>query len=238
VITPSSGPAHVGSERAEQELPPPTLEVYYRTDGPKLNLWLKAVQVAKVKSFETDDVESAQINLDTRDPQLRRTVASSQARSASPAVQRWISEATRALLAKHLRSVTVDPFATAAEHLARIADALSPRLRSKSKTERTKAENLLRLAARQLASHRDLDPGEALRVLFKPLREPSQRDARLVGKELTQRIMTAGLNQLRDLSLAYSVAVDRIAAAEDQRQNARDRAERLEADLRSARNET
>jgi hypothetical protein len=237
VRPPDSEPRKVPGDRAGQELPTPTLEAYYRIGGPKSALWLKAVQAAKLKSFGEDDVEAARQGLAVHDPQLRRTVALSQARSTSTAVQKWVSDATRTSLAAHLGTVRIDPYAPAAEQLARIADVLSPRLRSKNKAERSRAENLLRLAVRQLSSQRQLDPGEALRVLFKPLRDRSRHDTRLAGKELAQRILTAGLNPLSDLSLAYSVAVDRIAAAHAERRNAHDRAERLEAELLRVRRE-
>jgi hypothetical protein len=124
VGTSDPSPAKVGGGQPEPELPAPTLGAYYKADGPKPALWLKAVQAAKLKSFEPDDVEAARQGLAVHDPQLRRTIALAQARSASTAVRRWISEATQTSLEEHLGTITIDLFAPAAEQLGRIADVL------------------------------------------------------------------------------------------------------------------
>lgn len=207
--------------------PEPTLSAYYGDPAPKLADWVKAVRAAG--SFTAADVEEALRNLDAWDSDLRKTFALAGAGNAPPALRRWISDATRHLLGRRLKAVSVDPHAAAHEQIGRIAAGLAPLLRAKERGARTAAENLLRLAIRLVTDARpDFSAGDALAQLFAPLRE-ANADARLASAELRERVQDAGIAQLRDLSLVQAAALDRIMAAERARSEAQERAAALDA---------
>jgi hypothetical protein len=216
-------------EAAAPAPPKPTLAAYYGEPTPKLAEWAKAVRAAG--GFTAADAEEALQQLGARDPDLRKTLALTGAGNPPLALRRWLSDATRYLLADRLRGVSIDPQSPAHEQVGRIANGLAPGLRAKDRSARTAAENLLRLAIRLVTDAKpDFSAGEMLALLFSPLREP-EANARLAPAELRGRVQEAGVAQLRDLSLVQATALDRVLGAERARAEAQERSSALDAAL-------
>ena len=209
--------------------PAPTLAAYYGEPTPKLTDWVKAVRAEG--AFSGSDAEAAYQQLAAQDPDLRKTLALAAVGNPTPALRRWVADATRHLLYDRLKGVSVDPQAPAHEQIGRIATGLAPALRAKDRNARAAAENLLRLAIKLVTDARpDFSAGDMLALLFAPLREP-EADPRLAAAELRGRVQEAGVGQLRDLSLVQASAVDRILSAERARAEAQGRSSALDVSL-------
>lgn len=222
--------------KAPAPLPEPTLVAYYSQKAPRPVSWLRAVKEAKLTAFPHAEVEAGLARLQDLDSDLRKTMALADSANLPTAVGRWVAEATRSLTRACLKEITADPALPSTEQLRQTAHALAPILHAKNIPERTAAENLLRLCLRQLVENRELDPGDALRVLSGVLRSDA-RSFEGIRRNLKQRMLKARVPQLRDLALTFSFVEARIIAAENERREAYLKASRLEEKLETAKDQ-
>ncbi|MDR3530177.1 MAG: hypothetical protein P4L90_06455 [Rhodopila sp.] len=227
------GPLGGAAEAAEPVIPPePTLAAYYGSPSPRPGDWLKVVRGLAERRFKQEDVEAALEGLGSLDPDLRKTWNLAKQASPPAAVQRWVGDATRHLLAQNLKGTMIDPMGPASEQIGRIADRLAPELRSERRETRAKAENLLRLAIRHImASRPDSNPGDILAILSAPLREGGRADARLARSELNELLPHLSIGEFRMLSLVHTFMGDRVSVAEKGHRAAEENASILSASL-------
>ena len=219
-------PKKQGGPPTDTPPPAPTLAAYYGKPTPRLRDWIKTIKTAKLTTFADEDIEATRNSLSDLDFDLRKTLVLANELSPPAPVRLWVNTVTQRTLKDRLPTVPYDPMAPAAEQIGRIADGLRAGFASTNKRDRAKDENLLQLALQfTLKRHSDFDPGMLLSVLFQPLRPSGNVDTRLATAELRTRLLQANVRQLRDLSLVYASAQDRIAQAEQARRGAHERAE-------------
>jgi hypothetical protein len=155
----------IGGRHIKQPSPPPSLSAYYADRKLKPAAFLKAVRAANIKTFQSDDVASAQATLAETDPDLSRTLALGVVKRPPDVIERWVIEIARSAVRILDPALVLEENASAEAIFERIIQAQSNRLQSKSRPSRFRAQNLIRLSLLWLIRGRSLDPLQALHEL-------------------------------------------------------------------------
>ena len=154
-------PSKLGQTLAQ----PPTLSAYYADPKLKPASFFKAVRAAKIKAFQSTDVESTQGTFTEKDPDLSRTLALGIGNRPPEAVERWVIEAARSAVRTADPNIMLEESASADAIFERIVHALANSLQSKRKSIRSRAQNLVKLSLIWLIRRRSIDPQQALYAL-------------------------------------------------------------------------
>jgi hypothetical protein len=215
--------------------PLPTLCGYYADPKAKPTSFLKAVRAAKIKAFQSNDVESAQATYAEKDSDLSRTLALGLGNRAPEAVERWVIDAARSEVRTLDPNIMLEESASAEAIFERVVQALTDGLQSKKKTLRSRAQNLVKLSMIWLIRRRSLDPQRALYALSggsgkRPARETPRSEAQKV-------LLRAKPSQWRTLFVVANLNTKEVEEADRSRNEAlqaRDRLQRRLAELESA----
>lgn len=219
---------------------------FYQVKRVKLALWVKTVGSAG--SFPPAETDAVLAELGSLDPNLAKTRLLAELNRPPAAVERWVAQAWRHIMRARVERTEGETTLSGIEQLAAIRGYVSAGLRASNKSERTFAENFLRLSLLQLLDKRELDPAEVLRTLNDLFRKGSDVEERALRRGVRARLPKAKLAQLKDLTLAYALAHaegatarkdlgdarSQIAAFGAQLEAARDRAASLETQLAEA----
>ena len=181
----------------------PTISAYFGASKISPSAFFKALKIAKIKQFTQSDEAQAFETMDKNDPDAERLWALMSQPTLPEVVDRWIwrvaQERLKAAIGGDFNPLGHD----AVQILKEITDPLAPRLVSKEKPERKKAENWLRIGIRWLAEKRSLDPwliAEKIQpTLFKKQSDATRTAIRSLqhGRwtEFRQAVAMAGLAQ-------------------------------------------
>jgi hypothetical protein len=137
----------------------PTLSRFYVDPKMKAASFLKAVRTAKVKTFQSEDIASAQAMLAEKDSSLSRTLSLGTASRPPDVLERWVCEIVKSSLEPEIMA---DQAASAEAIFERVVRSQANELQSKSKALRLRAQNLIKLTLLWLVWARSLDPLQAL----------------------------------------------------------------------------
>ncbi len=191
---------------------------YYATHTLKPAEFFKAVRAAKIKAFDSVDLESAQTNLTDTDPDLTRTVALSAGTHTPEAIERWVMDATVFSLRSLDPDVLLPENSGAEATFGRILAKLAVSLRSANKPIRSRAYNLVKLSLNWLIRRRSLDPIQALDAFGRffentPLPRAGRSEAQKV-------LLRANPNQWKALSVVVNLRRDELKEANQSLQQA------------------
>ena len=193
-----------------------SLSAYYSDARVKPAAFCKAVQAAKIRSFDAEDVSGAAQRLCETDPTLARTVALMG--KGPDAVARWVVEATKASLNLYLPDAVSDEHKAAKSLFDRVVRMSAEDLAAKDKQRRARAENLLRLVLSWLIGQRNLSPTDALLSVRKAKKKKDGATPSNLNRDAARLLGRAKMRQLLGLSLVAALFESNIAQATKERQ--------------------
>lgn len=205
-------------DRTISDVKLPRLERYYADPKMKPGTFIKAVRVAKLKTFDPDDLATTLNRLAELDPTFSRTVAFVGKQPA--AISQWVIEAAKTSLASILSDALSDRSLSAAALFDRAIKACSADLASKDRRARDRAQNLLRLALVWLIAQRNLSPIDAL-LSAKRARKKKGRGAELnLRSDVSRLLVKSKLSQLLNFALVANLFEVALAQMSKERREA------------------
>ncbi len=192
------------------------LESYYADSQLKPAVFLKALRSAKLRSFRPDDLAAASKILFETDQTLRRTAAFL-GKGPDP-IRRWVTHATRISIRHLIPNISIDEVVAPVSLFQQVLQACQSDLYGKDRQFRDRAQNLLRLTLAWLLEKKNLNPIDALRLVWnlererigRPNSDPSVNVARLLSR--------ANIRQLKDCSLIAALSDATTSRIESERQ--------------------